>query len=236
MDIVEPDVADISNLNRLVEESAADVGAPKADIAVRSLNNTSLHATPHRSRYEELQSNEELRLALENFDLVVTSVDQMATRALVQAGWPRLLVDAGTRNYSWRVSCFPADTDGACLGCRAGKGQSQYADLLGPLACGAGIQAQGMPTNIQQAMDSYSFSSFMAAAFLATEVLRATLFPSRTIRTTEVTGAVTLNMAALTSATERRSDICLCRCAHPVVREYRREKYSERTEHPCLAV
>jgi hypothetical protein len=117
IDIVDPDIIDITNLNRLVAALLSHFRKHKALVAVSSLTYSELQATPYLNRYERLQEAGGIRrLPIETYNLVLTGVDQMATRAFVQSDWPRYIVNAGTRGYSWLVSTHPVNSEGACVG------------------------------------------------------------------------------------------------------------------------
>lgn len=219
---VESDIVDITNLNRLVAASVADVDALKVHITGRSLAGTGVRFTPHRRRYESLrESDTPLDPAL--FDIVMAGVDQMASRAFVQSDWPRLLIDAGTRGYTWRITRSPVNSDRACLGCLAGNAQRTFRDLHEPLACATGQPAQSVAA--AKSMDSYSFVSFFGAAFLAAEALRQCVgLPDVSINGCSLEAGA-LNLKHLTSNGNAPSDRCLCLCSRPVVRAYRASKY-----------
>lgn len=225
VDVAEFDLLEISNLNRLVAALFQHVGLPKAHIASHSLRETGVKVNSLVAPYERLrQSAAPSRLEVEQYEAVVTGVDQMATRAFVQSDWPRLLINAGTGGFTWRVSTHPADTEGACMGCVAGNGQQSYRGMREPVPC-----AVGQPTRPGQPpppADSYGFVSFFGAAFLAARMLQRAsgLLPDS--RESFVTGAVALNLAGLRHEAARHSDKCLCRCRHEAVRDYRVAKYS----------
>ena len=224
IDIVDPDVVDLSNLNRLVESLAAHVQVlKKVNLGTFSLRESKVKVRPHDASYEYLRKNN--KLAVEDFDLVITGVDQMATRAFVQSDWPRFLVDGGTRGYSWRVSTVVNSDSTACLGCLAGKSQRHYSDLASPLGCAVGLADQ--PTVIVTPMDSYGFVSFFASAFMVARAIEKCLPNGPATRLGFSTEAVALNLKNLQYKQQQASESCLCMCTDPVVRQYREEKFSE---------
>lgn len=227
VDIIDPDRIEISNLNRLVAALYSHERQLKVDVAADSLRATSVEVARHVDYYERPHSaGGARRLPIEEYDVVLTSVDQMATRAFVQSDWPRLLIDGGTRAYAWRVSTHPASSDGSCIGCLAGKSQRSYGDLQAPLGCVGGAPSQ--PAQVEVPMDSYSFVSFFGAAFLAARVLQQALGRIEEIGSGSIsTQATALNLSDLQHQAEQASnDQCLCRCSHPAVRSYRAAKYS----------
>lgn len=225
--VVDPDAADLTNLNRLLPAgfSEAEAKLPKAALVQRAFGATSVRVTAHVNLYERLCDISETPLpTIDKFDIVISGVDQLVTRAFIQSGWPRLLVDAGTRGYTWRVSRHCAASLSACLGCLMGNSQRSYRDLGTPLACAVG--AAGSP-NSDALMDSYSFVSFMAAAFLAAEVLRGALEPSPVESPSVVTEATALDLATMRWRSPAPAQRCLCLCQQPVVQAYRAQKYVE---------
>lgn len=225
LDIVEFDLLEISNLNRLVAALLQHFRAPKALIAAQSLQGTGVKVNTLLEPYERLRKlTEPHRLTVEEYETVVTGVDQMATRAFVQSDWPRLLINAGTGGFTWRVSTHPAETEGACIGCLAGNSQQSYRGMREPVPCAVGQPT--LPGQPPPPADSYGFVSFFAAAFLAARVLQRALGLLPDSKESFVTGAVALNLTGLQHEAVRPSDKCLCRCRHRVVREYRATKYA----------
>lgn len=220
----DPDVLEISNLNRIVPALFSHLGLPKAYIAASCLQGLPVEVVPHLERYERLQTaGGDGRLPVESYDLILAGVDQMATRAFIQSDWPRLLVNAGTRGFTWRVSSHPVDTAGACVGCLAGNSQQSYNELRAALRCGGGGPQQAAEQ--EAPMDSYSFVSFFGAAFLAAEALKLTLGLGAQ-GGGDITEAVSLNLGGMRRRSGQPSERCLCRCGHPVVRQYRVGKYA----------
>lgn len=224
IDIVDPDVVELSNLNRLVDSLAAHVQElKKVNLATLGFRDSKVQVRSHDVSYEYLRKSN--KLIVEDFDLVMTGVDQMATRAFVQSDWPRFTVDGGTRGYTWRVSTVANRGGTACLGCLAGKSQQHYGDLVSPLGCAVGVADQQavMPAP----MDSYGFVSFFASAFMVARAIEKCLadFPADDLDFS--TGAVALNLRNLQHKQEKPSQSCLCMCSDPVVRQYREEKFGE---------
>jgi molybdopterin/thiamine biosynthesis adenylyltransferase len=222
IDVVDPDIVDLSNLNRLVEALAAHARVlKKVDLATLSFRESNVKVVPHDMPYERLRNVGEL--SIEVFDLVMTGVDQMSTRAFVQSDWPRFLVDGGTRGYTWRVSTIENSAQSPCLGCLAGKSQQQYRDLTSPLGCAIGLSGQ-VPA-IVPSMDSYSFVSFFGATFMAARAIEKSMAIPPLVSRDSSTEAVALNLRQLQHKQELPSQSCLCMCSHPMVREYRQTKF-----------
>lgn len=224
--INDPDVLEISNLNRIVPALLSHLGLPKAYIAAACLQGLPVEVVPHIESYERLQmAGGERRLPVESYDLILAGVDQMATRAFIQSDWPRRLINAGTRGFTWRVSSHPAGTSGACVGCLAGNSQQSYNELRAALRCAVGLPQQA--ARQEEPMDSYSFVSFFGAAFLAAEALKHTLgLWGQDQDCGYITEAVSLNLGGMMHRPGQPSERCLCRCDHPVVRQYRVGKYA----------
>lgn len=228
MDVVDHDQVDVTSLNRLVMALLGHVSSFKAVLAASCLVGPNLEAVPHVTTYEKLQSGRGggAPLRVEDYNLVLTCVDQMKTRALIQGDWPRHIINAGTRGHTWRVSDHPIDNLAvACVGCLAGKSQQQYRDLGAPLRCAAGWPVQAPTTELP--MDSYSFVSFLCAAFTAARALTHVLGIAPTASASKLlTEASALNLIGLQHVEEPPSKLCLCRCSHQVVCDYRAAKYA----------
>jgi molybdopterin/thiamine biosynthesis adenylyltransferase len=226
VEIVDDDRLEVSNLNRLVSALVHHLQMQqyKAHIAVESFHGSDVEAIAHVERYERLQviggSN---RLQLETYDAVVSGVDQMATRAFIQSGWPRLLIDGGTGGFSWRVSTFPTMSEGACVGCLAGNSQRSFNELRAPLRCAGGQADQ--PVQVFQHFESYGFVSFFGAAFIAARVLQRAL--GLPIGTGSISvEADSLFLAGMQHKNLQKSKWCLCRCGTTVASQYRAAKYA----------
>lgn len=220
LEIVDPDLVDLTNLNRLIESLVTHVKTcKKVDLAAFSFRDSNVKVTPRAVPYENLRASQLLQI--EDFKVVISGVDQMSTRAFVQSDWPRLLVDGGTRGYTWRVSTIENGGGGYCLGCLAGKSQRHYSDLQSPLRCVIGLPEQTLEP--LRPMDSYGFVSFFAAAFMAARGIEQCL--SIDVRRCGFTTAVALNLRQLQHRQDRPSKECLCMCGHPSVKDYREGKY-----------
>jgi molybdopterin/thiamine biosynthesis adenylyltransferase len=224
IDVVDHDRLDLSNLNRLVAAVVAHLGMNKAELAASLFLGSAVDCFAHVKRYEQLAMAAGVHLPVEAYDLVVAGVDQMASRAFIQSGWPRFLIDGGTGGFSWRVSTFPVETVGACAGCLAGNAQGTYNQLRASMACAGGGVVES--PQIQQQFESYGFVSFLCAAFLVSAVLQRSLgiLPSAS---ESISGeADTLYLRGLQRKTVQKSGLCLCRCGEPVVSDYRSIKYA----------
>jgi hypothetical protein len=226
VDVIDHDRVDVTSLNRLVAALLAHVGSYKAVLAASCIGSPTVEAVPHVTTYERLQAGAGgVGLKIEDYDLVFTCVDQMKTRALIQGDWPRHIINAGTRSYTWRVSDHPtAQPEAACVGCLAGKSQRQFRDLGAPLACAAGLP--GQMGAAEPPMDSYSFVSFLCAAFMAARALSYSIGLAPRLVNSLMTETSALNLLGLQLVEEPPSKLCLCRCSYSIVREYRATKYA----------
>lgn len=94
--VIDPDVVDETNLNRLVGSVPADVGHPKVDVAARMMRaiNPDITVTPLRADIVD----EDAAKLLTTFDLVLLCTDSHASRAVVnQAAYQHLVpaIDMG---------------------------------------------------------------------------------------------------------------------------------------------
>lgn len=223
--VADADKVDLTNLNRLVAASVFDIDHLKVEVADCSMRGIDVEVLPYQRRYEQAPDNDSTDLAAGEWNLVLSGVDQWMTRLAIQSDWPRVLIDGGTRGYSWRVSVHPIDSEAACVGCLAANAQATYRDLGGPLACAVG--QPGAPGALERPMESHGFVSFLAAAFLAAQALRWAVDPAgRIASSTETT---VLNVQGLRHQPRQPSERCLCLCSHPVVRDYRAGKYGGAT-------
>jgi hypothetical protein len=222
IDVVDSDLIDFTSLNRLLAALVEHRGTGKVDLVSLMFQGSATQVIPHRKSYESLDLRNASGLTIEDYDIVLTGVDQMATRAFVQSDWPRFLIDGGTRGYSWRVSTYPISSK-ACLGCFAGKTQQHYRDLGSPLACAAGMPGQTLTA--AKPMDSYGFVSFFAAAFMTARAIEKSLGMDAAPDHGFSTQAVALNLAGLQHRQEMPSQQCLCRCSNNVVRDYCENKF-----------
>lgn len=224
VEVADDDPLELSNLNRLVVALLRHLRQFKAHIAAESLSGSSVEVVAHLKRFERLQAvGAADRLPLETYDAVVSGVDQMASRAFIQSGWPRLLIDGGTGGFTWRVSTFPSASGGACAGCLAGNSQRNFNELRAPMRCAGGQADQGVQTF--QPFESYGFVSFLGAAFLSARVLQRALGLLPTNESVSVE-ADALFLVGMQRKILQKSERCLCLCGHPEARAYRAAKYA----------
>jgi molybdopterin/thiamine biosynthesis adenylyltransferase len=213
--VIEPDLVDISNLNRLVGAGVSDVGQPKLGPALRALGG---NATTVQAPYEAwIDSSRPAGLA-EPSHHVLVGVDQAATRLQAQADWPYLLVNAGTSGTSWTISAHRRGR-GACIGCLYAASEQAYAASRRALACGAGMPSVG-EERITRPEASYPFASVMAAATQVAVLIRTVWEESPGVEegcSVRVLNSLTMSFA--TVAGRSRHPDCPLLCGHPALVE-----------------
>jgi len=136
--IADPDLVDVSNLNRQFLYREADLGRPKASIAAERLRqlNSHLAIKPLRRAF----TSETARGLLASAHLVLDCTDNLASRRLLNhwcyyLGLP--FVSAGVSRHSGMLSCFDGITAPclACVGRYAAAGADCAVDgIVGALA------------------------------------------------------------------------------------------------------
>src|SRR5205814_7381356 len=110
--LIDPEVVDLSNLQRYALPIQKDVGTPK--IALAALNwveNVMLH--PHQVRWAEFLRNRDQW----NIPRVLVAVDSAEDRCAVQSALPRSIINAWTRAGNLGISRHSLLDDRACLMC-----------------------------------------------------------------------------------------------------------------------
>jgi len=132
--LVDPEPADLSNLQRYLLTLNSDVGRPKTELALRALAGTGLVLKPRSETLEAFADS-----FPESFKVptVCVSVDNIEGRRAAQALLPRLIVNGWTSDGGLGASWHEFDHEAACLACLyqpRGIGLSQtelVADALG---------------------------------------------------------------------------------------------------------
>ncbi len=131
--LVDHEVIDVSNLQRYVLATQADVGRAKVAVASAALASAQLDAQPHQERWGDF-----LRCRQNwNLERVAVAVDSERDRQAVQAALPRWIANAWTQPGDLGVSRHPFLGDQACLTCLyfpdgAGKNEDQLvAEAIG---------------------------------------------------------------------------------------------------------
>ncbi|MBB4637522.1 ThiF family adenylyltransferase [Longimicrobium terrae] len=212
--VVEPDIIELSNLNRLIRVGVGAVGQPKAAPAVTALAEAGLRTRGYAARYEDLAAADLAPTSAEPRRLLV-GVDQVASRLQVQADWPDLLVNAGTSGTSWTVSLHPRGS-GACLGCIHGAATQTYAASRRALACGAGMPVVG-EEQMTQPEASFPFASVMAAAFQVAALIRTAGAGPHVRFTADARVANSVRLPFLSTGPREREPHCLLLCSHPAL-------------------
>jgi hypothetical protein len=169
--VVDPDVLDVSNLNRLVGSAFGGVGQKKAELVASRLQAHGISGRAVTATYEEWSRSGDHRPFLEPGSAVLIGVDQVISRLEVAADWPDLLVNGATAGQGFTVSAHRPGI-AACLGCFYGSARTPFERAVRPVACGAGggpVDPGSPPVPVA----SYSFVSAAAAAVMVATLVHA---------------------------------------------------------------
>jgi adenylyltransferase/sulfurtransferase len=117
--VVDPDVVDVSNLQRQIMHRSADAGVPKVDSAARALGD--LNPDVRITTYQERLSRENVDRVLDDgWQIVVDGCDNFATRYLVNdacvfRGLPN--VHGSIFQFEGQASVFAPNLGGPCYRC-----------------------------------------------------------------------------------------------------------------------
>lgn len=105
--VIDFDTVEVSNLHRQVLYSAADVGKPKAEIAIQKLSqqNPFIQHVSHQT----LLNEENAETILSNYDLIIDGCDNFATRYIVNDACVTLnkpLVYGSILDYDGQMAVF----------------------------------------------------------------------------------------------------------------------------------
>lgn len=113
--LVDPEVLDLSNLQRYALATQADIGHHKVELASRFSERPGLEIKPHKQSFGDFVA--EHRPACD-FDTIVVAVDNSFDRMAVQAVLPRLILNGWTGDDGrLGVSRHSFDSSQACLAC-----------------------------------------------------------------------------------------------------------------------
>jgi hypothetical protein len=169
--VVDPDVLEVSNLNRLVASEFGGVGQKKAELVASRLKARGISGRAVTVTYEEWSRSGDHRPYLEPGSAVLIGVDQAISRLEVAADWPDLLVNGATAGQRFTVSAHRPGI-AACLGCFYGSARTTFEQALRPVACGAG-NGPVDPGSAPVPVASYSFASAAAAAVMVATLVHA---------------------------------------------------------------
>jgi hypothetical protein len=110
--LIDPDVSELSNLERYVLLDEGCLGKPKVNTAAKFLERTRLQVTRHRKTLEAL-AGERRR----GFATICVSLDNIIGRRAAQALLPRVAVNAWTRDRGLGVSSHRLGNGAPCLNC-----------------------------------------------------------------------------------------------------------------------
>ncbi len=125
--LVDPELVDLSNLQRYVLTRQADRGRPKVTLAAERFQDAGIVVHPHQQRWGEyLRARKSWRL-----DRVAVAVDSARDRVAIQAALPRWVVNAWTQPGDLGVSRHAFIGDQACLACLyLPEGERKHEDQL----------------------------------------------------------------------------------------------------------
>lgn len=112
--LVDPEAADLSNLQRYLLTLDSDVGCAKTELALRALAGTGFKLQP---RAETLETFADSFPDSFTVPTVCVSVDNVEGRRAAQALLPRLLVNGWTSDGGLGASWHEFDREAACLAC-----------------------------------------------------------------------------------------------------------------------
>jgi molybdopterin/thiamine biosynthesis adenylyltransferase len=151
--VIDPDVVEDTNLNRLVGSRPVDVGTPKVEVARRAVLAIKPDATVHAVRGDVV--DERVAQTLAGFDFAFLCTDSHASRAVVgQAAYQHLVptIDmgvsitvgcAGVEHVNGRVQMLAPGT--TCLSCtRALDGEQIRREMMTPEQRAADRYVQGI--------------------------------------------------------------------------------------------
>ena len=116
--IADDDVVDISNLQRQILHSTADIGIPKVISAMQHLTalNHEITIVPHALRVDA----DNVLALIESYDIVVDATDSFATRYVLNDACVRLhktLVSGAIFRFEGQVSVYAPHLGGPCYRC-----------------------------------------------------------------------------------------------------------------------
>lgn len=130
--LIDDDIVDITNLNRLLFANRNDIDKLKVSVAKDMLDAAGTTAGPFERRWEKLSKDDQRTV-----DLAVVTVDTAPVRRDIQGSMPRLILNGGTGdNGEYRISRHDF-LNGACLTCishgdeRARSLEDNLAQFLG---------------------------------------------------------------------------------------------------------
>lgn len=151
--VIDPDVVEDTNLNRLVGSRATDVGTPKVEVARRTVLAANPDAAVHTVRGDVVDDSVATTLAA--FDFAFLCTDSHASRAVVgQVAYQHLVptIDmgvsitvgsAGVEHVTGRVQMLAPGT--TCLSCtRALDGEQIRREMMTPEQRAADLYVQGI--------------------------------------------------------------------------------------------
>ena len=203
--IIDPEIVDVSNLNRYVLVDITEIGLPKVNVVKRKLEKKA-YVEVFKGTYQKYGNADKL-------GLVVVTVDNANTRWDVQLDFPKVVLNGGMYANSFTISRHDDFLRKACLGC------------LYPSYSGEISSAQQYP--------AVSFVSMFAGTLLAGEVLKERVSGLRGFRLdnafmiNDIFATPKIGETCLLGRINK-SDNCGCRCGEPeVIKAYKSHHHYE---------
>ena len=198
--VIDPEIVEVSNLNRYSLATITDVGSPKVNVMKRRLMG-GLKVDAFKGAYQRYPRRSK-------HDLVAVTVDNVKTRCEVQLDFPRVILNGGMYANSFTVSRHDDFLNKACLGC------------LYP------AYSETIPMQQYPAM---SFTSMFAGALLAGEILKERVAKLRryaldnAFMVNNIFAAPKIGETYLVGRLFDKSDNCSCHCRSPeVIKAYKK--------------
>jgi hypothetical protein len=166
--ILDPDLFDISNLNRAIGVGITGVGKSKASIAADWLRSCSDDVFAGQVTYESWINTDIAAEFRQPGTAVAVGVDQVRTRLAIGSEWPSMLLNGATSGSTFSTGIHMRQ-GGGCIGCWYGQDEASYAATRTPMACVAGVAPGAIEL---RNVASYPFVSVAAAASMVASLVR----------------------------------------------------------------
>ncbi len=113
IDLVDAEVIELSNLQRYVLATNADIGKPKVDLAKALLSSSQTRSAAHKVNLDEFVKSD----ATLEIPTLIISVDNVDARRAAQALLPKMVINGWTGEQALGTSWHVFSRDAACLAC-----------------------------------------------------------------------------------------------------------------------
>jgi ThiF family len=208
--VIDPDVYDVSNLNRAIGISLSQVGLSKALVTADFLRRCTSNALGVQASYESWVTPKLAADFRARGAAVILGVDQVQTRLSAGCDWPWLLLNGATSGATFSTSAH-IHSEGGCIGCWYGLNEATYSATRAPMACAAGVNAGKLEL---RATASYPFVSIASAAQLVATLARAAANTDKPETFAGTTVSMSLRSPQFAQSRRIRiNDRCLLLCA-----------------------